>query len=40
MKRICSIFGTVITLIALATASSASILFFYQPKTPKCFINK
>lgn len=36
MKKIFPALSVVVTLIATLFASTASILIFYQPKTPKC----
>lgn len=35
MKKIFSVVATIISLVALVQASSASFLFWHQPKTPK-----
>lgn len=31
--------ATLLTFVALLTTSSASTIWFYQPKVPKCFKN-
>ncbi|MFZ5986422.1 MAG: cyclic lactone autoinducer peptide [Bacillota bacterium] len=38
LKRIFDVLAAILTVLAIATASSACWIFFYQPRTPKSLL--